>query len=399
MKNLFKLLGSQSRWLCGIALAAVIAFVITACPSSNGGGGNRPSTTNTPSTPTTPASGAPSTPQSFNDITAAQLVANIKIGWNLGNTLDAPGETSWGNPRTTKAMITAVKNAGFNAIRIPVSWNQAVGGAPNYTIRANWMARVVEIVNYAADNNMYIILNSHHDENIFKFTNAGKAASLNAFTKTWAQIADTFKNYNEKLIFEGLNEPRTIGSAAEWNGGTAEEHANLNEHYQAFVNTVRASGGNNDKRILMVNTYAASAEQSAMNGLKIPDDTADKKIIVSIHAYAPYNFALNQGGGAVNTWSKDNASDTSGVRTPLDRAYTAFVSKGFPVIMGEFGVLEKRDAASKAEWAEYYVGYARSKGIPCFWWDDGGDFRLFNRSNLSFYSPAVLAALMKGANE
>jgi len=346
----------------------------------------------------------------FNEITAAKLVAGIKIGWNLGNTLDAyksegwvgqfPSdiagmEKAWSNPVTTRANIDAIKNAGFNGIRIPVSWTKAAGGSPNYTIRSDWMARVKEVVDYAAANDMYILLNTHHDEDVFKFTNANKAASIAAFRKIWEQIAGNFKDYNEKLVFEGLNEPRTKGSSAEWDGGTQEEWTAINEHYQAFVDVVRASGGYNDKRILMVNPYAASGTEAAINGLVIPTDTVPDKIIVSYHAYEPYNFALNEGGGAA--WSSTSLDDTNPITERIDLAYTKFISKGIPVIIGEFGATTKNNEQTRANWAEYYVRYAKSKGIPCFWWDGGSDgFKLFNRSNNTFHYPAILTGLMNG---
>jgi endoglucanase len=382
MKKLFKLFGV-------VAIIVIIGFSITTCSSS--ANNNNPDDN--------------SEPQPFNDITAAQLVANIKVGWNLGNTLDANNnwtpnptvsqhETSWGNPVTTKANITAIKNAGFNAIRIPVSWTKCADS--NYKIRSDWMKRVTVVVNYAAENDMYILLNTHHDEDVFKFTNANKNASISAFRKIWEQIAYNFQNYNEKLIFEGLNEPRTKGSSAEWNGGTAEERTNLNEHYKVFVETVRSCGGNNDKRFLVLNTYGASGLASAMNDLTIPADTAQNKIIVSYHAYEPYNFALNK-DSKVNTWSQSNSSDTSPITERIDRAYSLFVSNGIPVIIGEFGALDKRNEPARAAWVEYYVKSAAQKGIKCFWWDDGGDFKLFNRNNNTFYYPQIKDGLMRGA--
>ena len=343
-------------------------------------------------------------PEPFNDITATELVANIKVGWNLGNTLDCSGldwlganptvsqlETAWGNPVTTKAMITTIKNAGFNAIRIPVSWNKVVDA--NYNIRPDWMARVTEIVNYAIDNDMYVLLNTHHDEGIFKFTNAQKAASLNAFGKIWAQIADNFKNYNEKLVFEALNEPRTKGSASEWNGGSAEEHSVLNEHYQLFVNTVRASGGNNDKRILMINPYGASGSQIAMNELHIPTDTKPNKIIASFHNYAPWDFAST---GSADTWSMVNTADVLPITDPIDFAYNRFVSHNIPVIIGEFGATDKNNEPARATWAKCYVLYAIGKDIKCFWWDGGSTTKLLNRSNNTFFFPQIVDALMSG---
>ena len=354
-----------------------------------------------------------STLNHFNDLTAREIVGNIKIGWNLGNTLDCADlnwlganptviqlETAWGNPVTTKANIDALKNAGFNAVRIPVSWAKCTD--VNHNIRADWMARVKEVVNYAVANDMYILLNTHHDESIFKFRNADMAMSEQAFRKIWEQIAVAFKDYNEKLIFEALNEPRTKGSQNEWSGGTPEERANLNTHYRIFVETVRASGGNNDKRVLVINTYAASAEGIAMNDLEIPEDKTDNKIIASIHAYAPYNFALNT-NSAFNTWDKNNPMDTSPITTPLDRAYNIFGSKGVPVIMGEFGAMNKNNNAARAAWAEFFTGYAKSRGIPCFWWDngavsDGEKFGLLDRKTNNFSFPEVVNGLMKGLN-
>jgi endoglucanase len=341
----------------------------------------------------------PENPKPFSDISASDLVASIKIGWNLGNTLDAdPDETSWGNPKTKKSNIDTIKAAGFNAVRIPVSWSHHVD--KEYNINENFMGRVKEIVDYAIDNDMYILLNTHHDEGIFKFKDKDMDESKKAFKRVWLQIAENFKNENEKLIFEGLNEPRTKGSSAEWNGGTSEEWANLNAMEQIFVDAVRARGSNNVKRILLISTYAASATSAAVNAVVIPEDASNtkNKFIVSIHAYTPYNFALNEGAGAVSTWSKNNANDTGDIKNAIDPAYNKFASKGIPVIMGEFGALNRNNEDARAEWAEYYVSYAKSKGIPCFWWDDGGNFKLLNRSNDTFYFPKIKDALIKGSN-
>jgi len=379
-----------------ISVLALLAALLISCNSE------KPISTDVPDYEASSVPVLPVEPKPFRDISASELVAEIKIGWNLGNTLDAdPDETSWGNPKTKKSNIDAIKAAGFNAVRIPVSWSHHVD--KDYNINANFMNRVKEIVGYAIDNDMYILLNTHHDEGIFKFQDKDIAKSKATFKKIWWQIAEQFKNENEKLIFEGLNEPRTKGSSSEWQGGTAEERANLNAMEQIFVDAVRSRGSNNVKRILLISTYAASAEQAAMSGVKIPADSSNSvnKFIVSIHAYSPYNFALNEGTGKTDKWSKDNPSDTSGVNTPLDRAYNTFVSKGIPVIMGEFGAINRKNDANdkaRAEWAEYYVSYAKSKGIPCFWWDDGGDFKLFNRGNNTFYFPAIKDALIRGAN-
>jgi endoglucanase len=352
---------------------------------------------------------------------AADLVSHIKIGWNLGNTLDAVGnvaggfswlaggvyantsvrqmETAWVNHVTNKSNITAIKNAGFNTVRIPVSWYKATDS--NHNIRADWMARVVEVVDYVIDNDMIAILNTHHDETIFKFTNAELNQSLVAFERIWKQIAETFKDYDERLIFEALNEPRTKGVPHEWTGGNAAERANLNTYYQRFVNIVRNSGGKNDRRFLMVNTYGASPSEAAMRGLVIPTDTIPNRIIVSIHFYEPFNFALNT-NATFNSWNRNSTSDTRPITERIDRAYNIFVSNGIPVVIGEFGAMNKNNEAVRAEWAEFYVKYAMDKGIPCIWWDNaaftgtGELFGLLNRTNNTIAYPLVLAGLMRG---
>ena len=355
----------------------------------------------------------PVDPRPFRDLTATELVAEMRVGWSLGNTLDASGldwlgpyanvfelETGWGNPITKKANFDALKNAGFNSVRIPVSWAKCVD--EKFNIRPDWMIRVKEVVDYAVDNDMYVILNTHHDEHLFRFRDSEAEGGKKAFKAIWEQIADFFKNYDEKLVFEGLNEPRTPGSQNEWGGGTPEERKNLNDYYQIFVDVVRASGSNNEKRILLLNTYGASGGLSAMNGLVIPNDTVPNKIAAGYHAYAPHRFALDK-NNLFNTWSKSNVNDVNAITSPIDSFYAHFVEKGIPVIIGEFGAMNKENVADRSAWAEFYVSYAKSKGMPCFWWDNGvvsgsGErFGLIHRRSNQFTYPEIVDALMRGS--
>jgi endoglucanase len=316
-------------------------------------------------------------------------------------------ETGWQPDITSRANLGALKAAGFNAVRIPVTWIKAAD--EEYNIRADWMARIKEVVDHAAANDMFIFLNSHHDEYFFSMLDADLERTMEFFTKIWEQIAAEFKDYNEKLVFEGLNEPRTRGSRAEWSGGTAEEHNNVNILNQNFVDVVRRSGGNNGKRILMIPTYAASASETAQRALVMPSDTAGDKIIVSIHSYAPWEFALRTGHDRPVEWDRDDPGDTVPITAPVDLAYELFVSRGIPVIIGEMGAINRDNLASRVEWAEFYVSYAKSKGIPCFWWDPnmshvtkqqswGWDetFGIFNRSGNTFDHPEIVDALMRG---
>jgi len=327
---------------------------------------------------------------------SAEIVSEIKIGWNLGNSFDCynysdyatDGETAWGNPKTTEAMIKNVKDSGFNAIRIPVTWGEHMNGD---IIDDAWMNRVQEVVNYAYDNGMIVILNMHHDDDIwFEPKESEYAADSARLCKIWEQICARFGNYGDRLLFEGMNEPRTVGSAAEWMGGTAPEHAVINKYEQDFVNTVRASGGNNAHRTLIVTSYAASIEDAAVNDMVVPDDD---NVIVSIHYYAPWKFAF----GETNEWSK------SDLDSGFEKLKSKFIDKGIPVIIGEFGAVSNNNDAQRKELYEYYVSKAKSIGIKCFIWDNNvesgeSSFGLFNRTSMT-WNDELLQALIKGANK
>jgi len=362
------------------------------------------------------------------DITAAKLTACIRMGWNLGNTFDAHGERSgftelrkdyvnstpvemeaaWVEHVTTRENIDAIKAAGFNAIRIPVTWLKACD--ESYNIRPDWIARVKEVVGYAVANDMIISVDSHHDESYYSLLDKDMPETAKVFVKLWEQIAEAFKEYDEKLILEGLNEPRTVDTQAEWYG-TSEDHKNLNTLNQLFINTVRKSGGNNLKRILMIPTVAASTSEEAQKAFILPKDTVRDKIIVSLHAYEPYEFALETGHDRIVLWDKNNPDDIEPITEPLDLAYELFVSKGIPVIMGEMGALNRNNIESRAEWTKFYTAYAKSKGIPCFWWDPWmtyvtrrdeehdhwvESFGIFNRETSTFDHPEIVAAMLEG---
>lgn len=333
--------------------------------------------------------------------TAEQIVADMKIGWNLGNTFDSANctwltnklecETAWGNPKTTKSMITAVKKAGFNTIRIPVSWGDHIDDSGK--IDKAWLDRVQEVVDYAYDNDMYIILNMHHDNNWIPLDTKNEAAVTKKYQNVWKQIAERFKNYDEKLLFEGRNEPRTEGSANEWNGGTKAERDVLNRMYEAFVSTVRSTGGNNKTRILVIAPYAASVSYTAMAALKIPDDD---RVIVAVHSYSPYNVALN-GDMAYKTFDNNGKREIDGVFENINKVY---LSKGIPVIMDEFGVTDKGNTAERVKIVKYYLSTAEKYGVPCVWWDNGATgtggekFGLLNRKTLEWNYPEIVKALM-----
>ena len=218
------------------------------------------------------------------------LCKSITIGWNLGNSLDATGygsgsETSWGNPVTTKALIDTVRDAGFDAVRIPTTWFNHADDDLN--VDEEWFSRVHEVVDYAYSEGMYVILNVHHENWNDPYESTYKETSRK-LKNLWKQIANEFKDYGSRLIFEGMNEPRWRNTNFEWNGGNSEGREVVNKLNADFVKAVRATGGNNKYRALMIPTYAAST--SSLEGFTVPDD---KSLIVSVHAYSPYNFAMN----------------------------------------------------------------------------------------------------------
>lgn len=303
----------------------------------------------------------------MNDISPMDLVKEMKIGWNLGNTLDATSnsvgvtsEMAWGNPKTTQEMIDAVIDQGFNVIRIPVSWGGHMSGGPEYNILPAWMDRVQEVVDYAYNRGVYVIVNIHHEEWHFP-SEENKDAAAEQLAALWTAIATRFRDYDEHLIFEGMNEPRKIGTNVEWNGGDQEGRDVVNYLDQVFVDAVRATGGNNTIRCLMVPGYAASSSDTALKGIVLPQD---EHLIVSVHAYTPYDFALNTAGRS--TWDNDTR-DIDHLMELLDEL---FLSKGVPVIIGEFGAMNKDNEEERVQWAEYYVGKAREYGVPCVWWDN-----------------------------
>ena len=364
------------------------------------GAAGKPDPTPTPS-PTPEATATPTvTPipeLTIADISPMDLVADMKIGWNLGNSLDATGgigimsETAWGNPKTKEAMIDAIIDAGFNVIRIPVTWDGHMGAAPEYKIHDMWLARVKEVVDYAYSKGVYVILNTHHEE-WYMPDEANKEANGEQLVALWTQIAEYFRDYDEHLIFEGLNEPRLRGTSKEWTGdATASEIINYWE--QLFVDAVRATGGNNTLRHLMITGYAASSSRDNLAKIKLPEDD---KLIVSVHAYTPYNFALNTTG--TDKWS----ASTGGAELDnfMKMLNDLFISKNVPVIIGEFGAVDKNNLEVRVEWADYYLRAAEKYGVKCVWWDNNGfsgngeNLGIFNRRELTFPFPELVDAMM-----
>lgn len=336
------------------------------------------------------------------DIPLKDLIAEMHTGWNLGNTMDAPGgETSWGNPVTTKEMIDTVYEAGFDVIRIPTTWDQHIDDDNGYKIDEEWLARVHEVVDYAFDNGMYVILNTHHETNWIKPATDQLDSFMPRFEALWTQIAESFGGYGDHLLFEGLNEPRIEGGANEWNGGTKDGREALNVLNMKFVETVRATGGNNSKRALLITTFAAAVVDSTLKALEIPDDD---RVLVSLHAYTPYNYTFHpMSEWEIYEFTEYAAGDIDNLFTTIDKY---FLSKGIPVIITEYGsqsksvpIYETRTDDENVKWVTYYLEKAKEYGVPCVWWDNnayygsGERFGLLDRANLKWYVPQVVEAI------
>lgn len=298
---------------------------------------------------------------SVNELPPHEFVKAMGAGWNLGNAMDTRNEdeTAWGNPITTKAMIDEIAKMGFKTLRLPVTWQFHMGQAPNFIIEKAWLDKVEAIVNFALENNMFVIINVHHDESWIVPTYANAEQSKDQLGKVWTQIAERFKEYDHHVIFETLNEPRLKDTPEEWTGGTAEGREMVNQYHEVGVKAIRDTGGNNDSRKIMVSTYAASTDTKALNDYRIPND--DENIIVSVHSYFPYLFALN---GSDPTWG--NEEDRSALNAELDKVKKTFESQNRAVVMGEWGSTYSDNPEDRLVHAKFYAEACADRGISLF---------------------------------
>ncbi len=359
------------------------------------------------------------TPKTVPDSEALAFTRKMGVGWNLGNTFDATGgswikdemdiETAWQNDKTTEALIDMIHEAGFDTIRIPVSWHDHVDS--EFNISERWLDRVREVADWAYSRGMYVIINIHHDcEKPYYYPSEDCLDNSIAYVRAiWTQLGETFVDYDEHLIFENLNEPRLKGTANEWNAnpGIPEVAASMeciNVLNQTFVDTVRAAGGKNADRFLMVSGYDASIGGATCDNFKLPADSVSDRLIVSTHAYIPYDFALQapKESGSRSEWSILSTEDKSYISVTLETLYKKFTSKGIPVVMGEFGSRRKDDnLQSRVEHAAFFVAVAAARNIPCVWWDNnafkgnGECFGIIRRKGLRWEFPELMQAMVR----
>lgn len=332
---------------------------------------------------------------------AGDAVANINIGWNLGNALDACGnsdysgegitkeiyyETLWGNPLTSDKVIDMVAQMGYGAVRIPVTFKNHIDDFGN--VDEKWLERIEHLVDVSLENNMYCIIDVHHDTGSDGWIKADMENFENkklVFKRIWEQVSETFMEYDERLIFEGYNE--ILDNENQWGFTSSDSYKAANLYNQLFVNTVRESGGYNKDRNLIVNTYAASGEQANIAGFALPVDTTDDHLIVGVHYYGE------------NSASQD---------VILERMYDVFIKNNIPAIIGEHGTTFYMEESKRISNIEHFVTEANKYGIPVFWWDDGNyknevgarcNYSILDRTSLQWYSKELAEKMIEAANE
>ena len=337
-------------------------------------------------------------------------------GWNLGNTFDAyldgqnidpmDLETLWVGARTTEDDVAAVADAGFEVFRLPVSWHDHVSG-DDFAIDPAWMDRVQEVADWALARGMTLILNSHHDidQRFFYPDSEHYDQSERYLTAIWAQICERFGGYDDKVIFEFMNEPRLKDTAMEW---AFAEHTPacvdaadcIGRLTQRCVDVVRASGGNNATRWLMVTPYAASPYSVQTDHFRLPDDPAGR-LIVSVHTYTPYAFTLKPNG--VRRFDPTKPYQVNEINKVLDIVCDKYVSRGIPVYIGEFGCVDRDNLEDRVAYMQYFCATARARGIYMCVWDNnmykqGNEwFGLLNRATAEWYFPEVVQAMIEAS--
>lgn len=371
---------------------------------------------------------AKDTAKKWTELDQTQITEAMGLGWNLGNQLEAssgglPSETCWGNPEITKELIDTVKAQGFKTVRIPVSYLDMIGDGPDYKIDTDWLDRVQEVVDYVVDNDMFAIVNMHgdgyytvdHSWLLCAEDDDKQTEIKDKYGKVWTQIADRFKDYDQHLIFESMNEEFNN----DYGKPDANAYENINAYNQIFVDSVRATGSNNEKRWLLLPGWNTNIEYTAGDdyNFKIPTDNgckADgKRIMISVHYYDPFNFTIDENKTAKTQWGKyavknyDNWGQEDYVDSQMALLNEKFVSQGYPVVIGEFGAQDKTEKFAdynefRRYWAEYLIKAAKKNGVVCVYWDNGYNgnkgFGIINRFDYTITQPDLIAGMMRAIN-
>ena len=405
-------------------IALLLSMAMTAAFAGCGKSDSMPDEVSSASAAEETTASAPA--NEWDELDQAAITAAMGMGWNLGNQLEAvnnkvPEETAWGNPVITEDLIKTVKEQGFSTVRIPVSYFSKIGDAPDYKVDEAWLNRVSEVVDYVIGNDMFAIINMHGDGyytidgSWLRCVDDNQDEIKAKYEAVWKQIAERFKDYDEHLIFESMNEEfdNTYGKP------NATGYENINAYNRIFVDTVRQTGGNNAKRWVLMPGWNTNIDYTAGNfGFVIPEDKyceADgKRIMISVHYYDPYNFTLDENESSAKTqWGKyavenyDNWGQEDHVDNQMKKLNDKFVSEGYPVIIGEMGVQNKSHISEgmnvfRRYWCEYVVKACRQNGIIPVYWDNGyngnGGFGLFDRTSCNVTQPELIEGMMRAIN-
>ena len=350
------------------------------------------------------------------DVDAQTWCKNVVMGWNLGNSLEAEGtETSWGNPATTADMIKSIKGEGFNAVRIPVRWGQHCDMS-TMAIDEKWLSRVKEIVDWCLAEDMYVIINTHQDLWLEHYpTNAKKTELNEKLGKLWTNISTAFADYDGRLAFAGLNE---VNAEGDWGLTPTQENYDVtNSFNQTFVDAVRATGGNNAQRNLIVQSYRCNPTMGLTN-LVVPTDPTPNRLSVEFHYYDPYSYCSGA-AGSYNYWGiafSDKGTVTpDGNEKSLANFFLTIREKwweqGLGVVIGEYGCschYTTADKATQEANMQYYmkclVSEARKNGFAAFVWDNNAygngseKFGIFDRkNNMKVRTPFFLDGIKEGS--
>lgn len=363
---------------------------LVAAPTPTPTASSTPTPTPTPTvTPTPGVTPTPAPTPTDPPLDAMATVAAMQPGWNLGNTLDAiPDETAWGNPLTTRALLHHVAEQGYRSVRIPVTWNGHHGPAPDYTIDPAWLARVEQVVDWSLDEDLYVMLNLHHDS--WEWLDSyptDRATVLARYRALWDQLATTFRDRSPRLVLESINEPQIVDTA------DAQGDVYVQELNAEFVERVRRTGGGNATRLLVLPTLHTSSEQPRLDALaETIDALDDPHLAATVHFYGWWPFSVNIAGGT--RYSADVEQD---LVASFDRVTSTFVERDVPVVVGEWALLAwdhtRPGIIQRGEFLKYLeaVGYhARTRGLTTMLWDAG---QFLDRSTLTWRDPGVHAMM------
>lgn len=341
--------------------------------------------------------------ESIRDMTTMEIVHDMGLGINLGNTMESSGmslgsvqayETGWGSPVITQPMIQGYADAGFGVLRVPVAWSNLMN-KKTYEISPDYIARVKEIVNWAIDADMYVIMNIHWDGGWWTgfAKDDQRDKCFEKYESIWTQLCEAFGEYGDKLMFESLNEEG--GWEDIWNrysnqGDKEKSFGILNDINQRFVNIVRGSGGNNAKRHLLIAGYNTDIELTCDSAFKMPEDPAGR-CAVSVHYYIPSTFAILEKDAS---WGKARAEwgteeDYAELNKYMDMMKTNFVDKGVPVIIGEYSACGKNKSQEmKRLYVSSVCKAAYTRGMCPVLWDITDDY--YTRSTATFKDKELL---------